>query len=408
MTTQGATGPAELDVDGYLDDPRAELQRLAAQHWYAQGLDTSLRPTPFVLSFEQVRSLLRERRLTPRSFTDDMLAAGISVETAHQLTPLFRRDGEDHRQHRALLSAAFTPRSVERLRPVAAEVADRLADGIAATGGRCEFVHAFAAPMPPEVFAVLFGLPVDDAPVLGRWATSVAKAFFPEAAAGALEEIEQAAAELRDYSREQIERRRAEPTDDLISRLLETEIDGKRLDDVDIVEVMSGFIFAGSETTKNQLREMIVVFAAHPDAWIRVHDDPDLIPTAVDEVMRFRPIVPALTRVAIEPIDHDGLHVEPDQRVILSFTTANNDPAHFERADVFAVDRANAGDHLTFGWGPHFCVGAGLARVELQESLRALAARFAAPELLQPADEKMVTWSEPLEVQFQRREERDV
>lgn len=379
--TDRVTPPATLDVEGYLTDPTAELRRCAAESWWAQAIDEQARPLPLVLGYDHVRATLRDRHLSPRSFTDDMIAAGVSVETAHQLTPLFRRHGEDHRNFRGLLAAAFTPRSVERLRPVAADIAARLADAIAAGGGSCEFVTAFAEPLPPEVFAVLFGLPVSDRGRLAGWAAAVTGAFVPSLTGSQIETVETAAAELREWSAAMIEQRRAEPLDDLITHLINAEVDGHRLDDVDIIAVITGFVFAGSETTKRQLTQLIVAFADHPDSWRRVKDEPDLIPNAVEEVMRDRPIVPGLTRVAVEPFAQDGLELEGGGRLAVSIDTANHDPATFAEPDTFDVARAGAETHLTFGWGPHFCVGAGLARVEMQEALRSLVTRFDPPEL---------------------------
>jgi cytochrome P450 len=340
---------------------------------------------PWVLEHGAVRSLLRDRRLSPRSFVDDMLAAGLSRQTAEQLTPLFRRDGDEHRHHRALLSAAFTPRRVERLRPIAAEVAGRLADGLVARGGRGDFVEAFATPLPSEVFAGLFGLPPEDRDRLARWSAVVAQAFAPLTGPEQVAAVESAAADLRAYCGALVARRRAEPADDLVTHLLEAEVDGERLDDTEVIATMSGFIFAGSETTRRQLTALISVFAAHPDSWERLAAAPDGVDTAVEEVLRHRSIVPALSRVAVEPFEHDDLELAPGGRLLASFETANHDPAVFDDPQTFDVERANAAEHVTFGWGPHFCMGAGLARLELQESLRALLARFGPPVLVDGA-----------------------
>jgi cytochrome P450 len=385
---EGAPEPAEVDIDAYLKDAQSELARCARFHWFAEGLNLQGEPMPWVLHYDAVRSTLRDRRLSPRSFVDDMLAAGITPRTAEQFTPLFRRDGEEHRQHRALLSAAFTPRSVEQMRPVAQTVAERLADDLAAAGEPCPFVATFAAPLPAEVFAVLFGLPPEDRDRLGRWAASVSRAFAPLLDADAVAEVEQAGAELREYCSALMDRRRREPADDLITRLLDAEVDGHRLDDDEVIAVMSGFIFAGSETTRRQLTVMLAAFAERPAEWERVAADPELIAGAVEEVLRHRPIVPGLTRVAVDDYRHHGdapgkeIELDPGERLMVSFLTANRDPQHFEHPDRFDIERENAGDHVTFGWGPHFCMGAGLARVELQEALRVLSARFGPPRLI--------------------------
>ncbi len=378
-----AGGPAALDVAAFLVDGDAELRRCAASHWWAEGIDEQGGALPLVLGFEGARSVLRDRRLSTRSFTDDMVAAGLAERTAHQLTPLFRRHGEDHRRFRGLLAAAFTPRSVERLRPVAASVAARLADDVVASDGGCEFVSAVASPLPPEVFAELFGIPVEERDLLARWATAVTDAFVPERIAAHADDIEAAAAEMRTWAAELIAARRAAPTDDLVSGLVTAEVDGGRLDDEDVTAVLSGFVFAGSETTKRQLTRAIEAFAAHPPSWELVAADPGaLLDGAVEEVLRRYSIIPGLSRVAVEDFEQDDLSLPVGGRLAASFVTANSDPGAFEDPDRFDVTRANAKEHLTFGWGPHFCLGAGLARVELQEALRALLARFGPPELV--------------------------
>jgi cytochrome P450 len=372
-------GPAQLDVEAFLADPTGELRRCAHAHWYADGLGYSGEPLPWVLGHEEVRAVLRDRRLSPRSFVEDMRAAGLSQETTEQLTPLFRRDGEEHRQHRALLAAAFTPRRIEQLRPMVAAVAARLADGLVDQSAGGPFVARFAALLPPEVFATLFGLPADDRDQVAAWSATVALAFSPGLTAGQVTAIETAGAALRSYCAALVEARRREPADDLITHLVEVEVDGARLDDRDVVATMSGFIFAGSETTRRQLTALVLVFAEHPEAWDAVAADPDLVPRAVEEVLRHRGIIPGLTRTAAEPFEHAGLTRAVGERLLASVEAANHDPAHFPEPDRFRVDRVEAGDHVTFGWGPHFCLGAGLARVELQESLRALVGRFGPP-----------------------------
>ena len=141
----------------------------------------------------------------------------------------------------------------------------RLADEIVAADGRCRFVEAFAGPLPPEVFAVLFGLPVEDRTrARPSWAAAVTQAFLPGMSPEIVASIESAASELRAYCDELIAVRRREPADDLITGLIEAEVDGERLDDVDINDTMSGFIFAGAETTRRQITAMMLAFAPLP------------------------------------------------------------------------------------------------------------------------------------------------
>jgi cytochrome P450 len=379
--TDGSVGPAQLDVGAFLTDAGPELQRCARQHWWAQGMGWHGEPMAVVLGWEATRSALSDRRLSPRSFADDMVSNGLSLETAAQVAPLFSRHGEEHRHLRAVLSTAFTPKKVEQLRPAARAIAARLADGIADADGACEFVEVFAAPLPPEVFATLFGLPVEDSDRLAHWAEAIALAFNPMMSPEAVTRVEGAAAEMRAYGHERIALSRAQPGDDLVTRLVEAEVDGHRLSDDDVIAMITGFVFAGAETTRRQLTAAVQVFAEHPDDWDRLAAEPELIPNAVEEILRHRGIVSGMTRRAEEPFEHDDLAMAEGGRLLLSFHTANQDPNRFEDADAFVMERPDAHAHVTFGWGPHLCVGAGLARLELQEALGVLTSRFGPPAI---------------------------
>lgn len=399
----GAMGePSALDPMAYLADADAELTRLAEAHWYAHGLDWSANVVPWVLGHDHVRAVLRDRNVCPRSFTDDMVAGGLAPETAELLTPLFRRTGDEHRRHRALLSAAFTPRQVDRLRPATAAIADRLAADLPA-GEEVDVVADFSARLPAEVFALLFGLPVADSDRLAEWGTAVAAAFAPGLDAERIATIEQGAAELGAYAAALIDLRRAEPTDDLVTHLATVEVDGERLDDREVAATVAAFIFAGSETTKRQLGELLRALADHPDLWERAAADPGVVPGIVEEVLRHHSIIPALTRVADEPFDHDGLHLDPEDRLLVSIRAANHDPGRFPDPERFDADRANASEHLTFGWGPHVCLGAPLARMELQESLRALASRFGPPTIVRTTTEVDLGGADDLIIRFEAR-----
>ena len=377
--TDGHEGPAQLDPGAFVADSGGELERCARQHWWAQGMDLSGTPMAVVLTWEANRATLTDRRLSPRSFADDMVASGLSPVTAAQVAPLFSRHGEEHRHLRVVLSTAFTPKKVEQLRPATRAIAERLADDIAEAGGACELVAAFAEPLPPEVFALLFGLPVEDRDRMAHWAATIALAFSPAMPPEHVALVEQAAAEMRAYGRDRIAASRAEPGDDLVTRLLEAEVDGHRLSEDDVIAMITGFVFAGAETTRRQLTAAVQLLAEHPDDWDRLAAEPELVPNAVEEILRHRGIISGLTRKAEEPVERDDLRVPTGGRVLLAFDFANRDPDRFEDADTFVLDRPDAHAHLTFGWGPHLCVGAGLARLELTEGLGVLTRRFGPP-----------------------------
>jgi len=235
--------------------------------------------------------------------------------------------------------------------------------------------------MPPEVFAAMFGLPADDRDRLAGWGNTVIAAFALPLSPAERDAVETACAEMREWGLGLIADRRTTPGDDLVSRLIQAEVDGERLTDSEIVEVITGFVFAGAETTRRQITAMVAVFAEQPDEWERVAADLSLIPGAVEEVLRLRPIVPGMTSVAVEPFEHRGLELDPGGRLVTSFLTANLDDTTYDDPDRFWLGRPNADTHVTFGWGPHFCIGAPLARLELQEALRDLTSRFGPPEL---------------------------
>jgi cytochrome P450 len=398
--TDGPAGPAQLDPGAYFGDWGAELRRCAAQHWWAQGTDATGNPTAVVLGWEANRAALTDRRLSPRSFPDDMVANGLSPETALQVAPLFSRHGDEHRHLRAVLSTAFTPKKVEQLRPATRAIAERLADGIAASDGACELVAAFAAPLPPEVFAILFGLPLEDRDRMAAWAATIALAFNPTMPPEHLARVEAAAAEMRAYGHERIAASRAAPGDDLVTRLLDAEVDGHQLSDDEVIGMITGFVFAGAETTRRQLTAAVQLLAEHPDDWERLAADTELIPTAVEEILRHRGIISGMTRRAEAPFDRDDLVLPEGGRLVLSFETANHDPGRFEDADAFIVDRADAHAHITFGWGPHLCVGAGLARLELTEGLGALTRRFGPPVVEEVGDNTGLGAPDSLQVRF--------
>ncbi len=401
--TDGPAGPAQLDLGDYSGDWGGELERCARQHWWAQGMDHTGAPMAIVLAWEANRATLTDRRLSPRSFADDMVANGLSPVTAVQVAPLFSRHGDDHRHLRAVLSTAFTPKKVEQLRPATRAIAERLADGIAEAGGAVDFVSAFAQPLPPEVFAILFGLPLEDRDRMARWAASIALAFSMAMPPEHLAEVEAAAAEMRAYGLERIAASRAAPGDDLVTRLLQAQVDGHGLSEDDVIGMITGFVFAGAETTRRQLTAAVLLLAEHPDDWERLAAEPELIPNAVEEILRHRGIISALTRRAEEPFERDDLQVPEGGRVLLSFETANRDPDRFDDPHTFVLDRPDAHAHVTFGWGPHLCVGAGLARLELTEGLGVLTRRFGPPIVEASTGETGFGAPDALQVRFPHR-----
>ena len=285
-------------------------------------------------------------------------------------------DGADHRRLRNLANPSLTARAVERYRPAIRGFLEELWAKVAARG-ECEFVADFAKPYPALTIATVMGAPLEDAERLYDWSNWIQKQF----AADVLEqraEIEEAIVEFYAYTRELLARRRAEPKDDLLSSLIAAEEDGDRLSGEECVNLALNVLIGGVDTTQSQLCHAMRLFADHPDQWQLLADDPvGLAPAAVDEVMRYEPIVPFTARITLEEIEYRGVTFPPNTVVMTSAFDANRDEDVWSEPEAFDItaDREGVRSH-TFGAGIHYCLGANLARLEMTEALTFLAPRM--------------------------------
>jgi cytochrome P450 len=281
--------------------------------------------------------------------------------------------GDRHRRLRGLVSPAFTPRAAERWRPAMRDIAADLWAGLNGATD-CEFVSAFAGPYPARTIAEVIGAPQDDAADLQEWSSWVQRQFDIKALAQEPARIEQAVNELYDYVKSLLDRRRREPTDDLISTLLKAEEEGDRLSPEECVDLVLNVLAGGVDTTVAQLAHGMRLFAAHPDQWDLLRQRPELVRRAVDEVLRFEPITPFTARICTDEIEHRGVIFPVGTIVAICSEQANREIADGAVFDI-AADRAGE-RALTFGAGAHFCLGQNLARAELEEAIGFLAPRM--------------------------------
>jgi cytochrome P450 len=249
----------------------------------------------------------------------------------------------------------------------------------------CEFVAAFAKRYPSMTIASVVGAPVADAPRLHGWATQFQRQFDPAAILDSRDEIERAIVEFVDYAGELIEHRRDDPGEDLISTLLTATHEGDRLSEDECLNLVMNVLAGGVDTTQAQLAQGIRLFSRHPEQWQLLRERPELVPAAVEEVLRFEPITPFTARMTTEDVSFRDVTVPEGTVVMVSTYAGNRDPETYadpERFDITA-DRGKA-KPMTFGAGIHNCLGANLARAELQEAFAFLAPRLAD---LEPAGE---------------------
>ena len=289
-------------------------------------------------------------------------------------------DPPRHNRLRGLVSQAFTPRMVELLEPRIRQVARELLDEVAAAGS-VDIVDGLTAPLPVIMIAEILGIPSEDRDRFRVWSDAVIATL----GSGAAPTVEADASipvrfeELRDYFTAIIERRRKDPRSDLISALISAEEIGDRLSSVELMQMLILLLVAGNETTTNLISNAILEFIDHPAELARVRENPALLPSAIEEVMRFSSPVQATVRRATRDLEFAGKSIEQGQPMLVWIGSANRDADVFPDPDRFDVART-PNRHIGFGLGIHFCLGAPLARLEARIALETMLARFSSFE----------------------------
>lgn len=304
---------------------------------------------------------------------------------ANMRTWMLVQDPPDHSRLRGLVSKAFTARRIEGLRPQIQTLVDELLDRVAPRG-RMDFIRDFAYPLPVNVICDMLGIPPEDRSHFEFGSKISGRLIDPTpVSAEELQEIGNGFARQEAYFRDLFARRRAEPQDDLTTVLVQAEEAGERLTEAELVGNVILLFGAGHETTVNLLGNGLLALLQNPDQYARLRNNPDLVPGAIEEMLRFDSSVQMTGRTALEDVEVNGITIPKGDHIINLLGSANRDGAAFDAPESFRVDRKDVRP-MSFGGGIHFCLGAQLARVEADIAFRSLLARL--PDLrLEKPDE---------------------
>ena len=290
------------------------------------------------------------------------------------LTTMLDVDPPDHTRLRALVSRAFTSRSVSRWEGRVQEIADRLLDAVSGHD-RFDLIAALGYPLPVTVIAEMLGVPADDMDRFEAWSNDIALIVEPILRPAQVDGVRRATGELFAYFETIVEARRREPRDDLVSALLAAEEEGDTLSREELLSTMLLILVAGNETTRNLIGNGMLALLRHPDQLRRLRGEPDLLGPAVDELLRYDSPVQLDSRVVRENLELGGKRLRAGQKAIALLGAANRDPDAFENPDRLDIGRKGK-SHLSFGRGIHYCLGASLAVLEARIAFRGLLDRF--------------------------------
>ena len=368
---------AELDLPEYDEfDPTLrgpafdeQMAELAAKSWIVRGKLGCV-----VLDRESGEHFLRSKQATfpgkALAQMFEMTEGALGEEVARNILHI---DGNDHRRLRSLVNPAFTPKAADRWRPVMRDFIAELFEAI--DGTSCEAVAALTKPYPAMTIATVVGAPTADAERLADWSRWIQLQFDGPTLAQHRDEVERACEELYAYLEVLVAEKRAAPGDDLLSTLIAVRDGDDRLDDAELSNLVLNVLVGGVDTTQSQLAHALRLFGAHPEQWELLAREPDRVANAVSEVIRVSPVTPFTARIVLEEFEHRDVTFPKDTIVFVCAHQANRDEAG--GGAEFDITREGAGKRaLTFGAGIHYCLGANLARAELEEALAYLAPRM--------------------------------
>jgi cytochrome P450 len=365
-----------LIIDQQRSDRHALLRGIAQDSWLAR---TDIGYS--VLTYDSVMGILRDKRWHSATGMVAQLQ-GITDEAflGRRQVSILNAEGDVHVRLRRLVAPAFSPRSADRLRPFMRETVNSLLDPFTASG-KAEVVRDICEPYPIPIICELLGAPKEDWKLFSRLATEILL-IFSENLAENMSVFLAAQQELEKYTEGLIEKRRSVPADDLITDLIAAEEAGDKLNTEELTMMVDAVIVGGTDTTRNQLGLALALFAEYPEQWALLGKDPSLAQRAVEEVLRFSGAVGGTIRFASEDIEYNGVLFPKGTFMSTSMSTGNYDASVFPTPDKFDITREPVGQpHLSLGAGIHYCLGASLARAELQEAFTVLSQRMLNLEL---------------------------
>jgi cytochrome P450 len=325
-----------------------------------------------VTGFNEVREVLIDQRYSRAlAYGPGRTPQGLDIVLAESLMGM---DPPEHSRLRKLVAGAFTEKRMQALRPEVTRIVDDLLDRMIAGPRPADLVHSFSLLLPSQVICSLLGVPPGDLDRFHGWSNTLFGDW-----SRTMDEMAEAYFAINGYMAELIAQKRKAPADDLITVLIGVSDSGDKLSEAELVRFCFGLLMAGHETTSNQINMSFVALCHHPGELARLRADPGLIPTAVEELLRFVQIVGKASippaRITREEVCLGGVTIPAGEAVLPMMAIANRDPAAFpdpNRLDVLRAPKT----HVTFGAGAHHCVGAQLARMELQEAFRGLLTRL--------------------------------
>jgi len=325
---------------------------------------------------------IREASRNPETFSSEPKGPWHVSEHRFSMQSM---DGKRHLRHRNVVSKGFTPRMVSMLSERARHYADEAIDALAGRSS-CDFVRELAVPVPMRIIADMLGVADGDLERFREWTDAVISGTDPDGGADTLEQAGRLIGELHAYLGEKVAQRRAEPQDDILSKIIAASdegllsdisegMDGSRFDADEIKDMAFFLLMAGNETTRNGISQGMLALLQHPEEKARLAADPSLWETAADEILRWTTPVRAMRRVAMCDTTLGGQAIRQGESVVMVYASANRDEAVFDSPNEFRVDRT-PNDHLSLGFGPHYCLGANLAKMEIKAALSRVLARM--------------------------------